>query len=398
MIALVAALAVAGAPPSLQGIEQRLEKERAAARQLAGREAGLLGRLAEMERQIEVEGRALKAAQARLRSAVLRAQSSEEKAKQADAQLARATDNLGPRLVARYKLGREGYLRFLLGARSIGDVLRRKRLFNALLESDFDALAVLRFTADGARAARDELRAARADLSASVQAESDKRAALDGKVAQQKKMLASVQQEKALHEEAVRELEEAARALQAKLGELEKAPAVPEPPTAPELSVRKARGRLTFPVEKGRIEVRFGRTLDPRFGTVTLQRGIDVKSPLGQGVRAAFSGRIVHAGWFKGYGNLVIVDHGDGIFSLMAHLDSLEKAVGDTVRQSDEVGTVGDTGSLKGPYLYFELRDGQKPLDPERWLSRSRKASSLVAVGKGAAVPLSGDARRGPGR
>ena len=389
-LAAPAAAAAAGAPQSLQGIEQRLEKERAAAKQLAGKEAGLLGRLAELERQIEVEGRALKAAQARLRTSVLRAQSSEERSKDADAQVARATEGLGPRLLARYRLGREGYVRFLLGARSIVDVLRRKRLFNALLETDLDALAVLRFTADGARAARDELRDARKELAASVQSETDKRSALETRVVQQKKLLASVQQEKTLHEEAVRELEEAARALQAKLGELEKAPA-PEQPRAPELGIHKARGKLTFPVEKGRIEVRFGRTLDPRFGTVTLQRGIDVRSPAGQPVRAAWSGRVVHAGWFKGYGNLVIIDHGEGIFSLMAHLDTLEKAVGEPVAPGAEVGTVGDTGSLKGPYLYFELRDGQKPLDPERWLSRARKAPAVVAGEKRAALPAARD-------
>jgi septal ring factor EnvC (AmiA/AmiB activator) len=68
-------------------------------------------------------------------------------------------------------------------------------------------------------------------------------------------------------------------------------------------------------------------------------------------VRAVWDGRVVHAGWFKGYGNLMIVDHGNGIFSLMAHLDQLERAVGDSIRAGDEVGTVGDTGSLKGAYL-----------------------------------------------
>jgi septal ring factor EnvC (AmiA/AmiB activator) len=70
----------------------------------------------------------------------------------------------------------------------------------------------------------------------------------------------------------------------------------------------------------------------------------------------------------------------------MAHLDSLERAVGEAIHAGDEVGTVGDTGSLKGAYLYFELRDRQKPLDPERWLSRVRKGPPLLAGTKGGAV------------
>jgi septal ring factor EnvC (AmiA/AmiB activator) len=392
MIALAASALLLIAAPA--GIEQRLEKERAAAKQLAGREAGLLGHLAGLERQVELESRALKTAQQRLRNSTARSAASEAKARAAEAEVARATEALGPRLAARYRLGREGYVRFLLGARSIGDVLRRKRLYNALLEADLDALATLRFTAEGAKAARDELLASRKELAASVEAESDRRSALEGKVAQQKRVLAAVQQEKALHEQAVRELEEAARDLQETMGQLEKAPKAAEPKaTAEAPPIRKARGKLTFPVEKGRVEVHFGRAVDRRFGTVTLQHGIDVRSPQGTPVHAVWPGKVVHAGWFKGYGNLLVVDHGGGFYSLMAHLDVLEKAVGDELQQGAEVGTVGDTGSLKGAYLYFELRDGQKPLDPERWLSRLRKVPALVSASPGPQSSASAKAR-----
>ena len=111
-----------------------------------------------------------------------------------------------------------------------------------------------------------------------------------------------------------------------------------------------------------------------------------VRAPLGTPVRAVWDGKVVHAGWFKGYGNLIILDHGDGIFSLMAHLDQMERSQDEQVHAGDRVGTVGDSGSLKGAYLYFELRDGQKPLDPERWVSRSRKGPALLAGAKGGAA------------
>lgn len=411
---LVLAAAAAVQPGTLPGIEKQLEKERATAAQLAGREAGLLGRLTELERQIEVEGRAVRAAQARLKASSARLALSETKTRAADAEVARATDALAPRLTARYRLGREGYLRFLLGARTIGEVLRRKRLFNALLESDLGALAELQFRALGAKAARDELAQARDELAKAAAAEGERRAALEQRVAQQKRLLSSVQQEKTVHEQAARELAQAARDLQAKLRELseqngvkevkpgEKTPEGPasKPPPLvasqnPAQPIRKARGKLLFPTERGRVELRFGRTLDPRFGTITLQRGIDVRAAAGTPVRACWPGKIVHAGWFRGYGNLVIVDHGDGFFSLMAHLDALERAVGDEVRQGEEVGTVGDTGSLKGAYLYFELRDGQKPLDPDRWLSRNRKAPGVLV---GSARPAASTQEKAPAK
>ena len=387
MTALLAALAVLQTLPEVQ---QRLGEERAQAAKLAGRESSLLGRLAELERQVEVEGRALRAAQARLRAANQRLETVEDRARVAQAEVDHASAALSPRLAARYRLGREGYLRFLLGARSIADVLRRRRLFNALLESDLDALAVLKFHEGGAKAARDELSAARNEQADSVKAESERRAALEVRASEQRRLLASVQREKELHEQSVRELEDAERELSRRLADIQEhappAPAMVAPEIQLRASIRKARGKLPFPLPRGRVEVHFGRTTDPHFGTVTLQQGIDVRAPLGTPVRSVWEGKVAHAGWFKGFGNLLIIDHGNGIFSLMAHLDQLEKAVGDQVQGGDEVGTVGDSGSLKGAYLYFELRDGQKPLDPERWLSRNRKAPALLAGAKGGAV------------
>ncbi|HET7787753.1 MAG TPA: peptidoglycan DD-metalloendopeptidase family protein [Myxococcales bacterium] len=380
-------LLAAALAQSLPEVRERLQEERAAAEQLAGREASLLGKLADLERQIELEGRALRAAQVRLRAATQRLAVVEERSERARAQLDLAMETAGPRLVARYRLGREGYVRFLLGARSIGDLLRRHRFFNLLLASDLETVTALRVRSDAATAARDELAAAHAERERSAAAEEERRAGLQRTLDEQRALLASVQREKGAHEEAAREMEEAEKELSEKLAEIRRThPMLVAPEILLKASIRKARGKLPFPVDKGTVETRFGRATDPRFGTVTLHTGIDVRAERGSPVRAVWDGKVAHAGWFRGFGNLLIIDHGAGIFSLMAHLDQLEKALGDSVAAGEEVGTVGDSGSLKGAYLYFELRDGQKPLDPERWLYRSRKAPPLLAGAKGGAA------------
>jgi len=381
MIPLLLAAALA---QSLPEVRERLQEERAAAEQFAGREASLLGRLADLERQIELEERALRAAQVRLRAATQRLSVVEERSRTAQAKLDAAMAAASPRLVARYRLGREGYVRFLLGARSIDDLLRRHRLFNLLLASDLETVDALRVRSDAARAARDELAAAHAEREESASAEENRRATLQTTLDGQRALLASVQRDKGAHEEAARELEDAEKELSERLAEIRRThPMLVAPEILLKASIRKARGKLPFPVDKGSIEARFGRDTDPRFGTVTLHTGIDIRAERGSPVRAVWDGKVAHAGWFRGFGNLLIIDHGAGVFSLMAHLDRLEKALGDSVAAGEEVGTVGDSGSLKGPYLYFELRDGQKPLDPERWLSRSRKAPPLFAGAKG---------------
>jgi len=101
-----------------------------------------------------------------------------------------------------------------------------------------------------------------------------------------------------------------------------------------------------------------------------VQNGVDVEAPAGAPVRAIAPGRVVHAGWFKGYGNLVIVDHGEGYHTLVAHLASMQTAMGEEVDAGTVLGTVGDSGSLKGPYLYFEIREKGRPVDPRPWLGR----------------------------
>lgn len=400
MIALVLVLAVAqvdqaeqDAAAVLSAAAQRervarIAEERERARQLAGREATLLGQLAAAERDVDVEARALRAAQAKLRAADLRVSAAERKSREADGVARAGLERAAPRLLARYRLGREGYLRFLLGAQSIADLLRRQRLFDALLTADLDLLARLREHSQAAKAARDELAAVRDEVARAAAEEAGKRAALEARAISQRKLLASAQEDRAVHEQALRELEDAASALTSEVRALQEKPAAPSPAEEP---VSKLRGRLLFPVDSGTIEARFGRTVDERFNTVTVRRGIDLRCEAGTQVRAIHAGRVVHSGWFHGYGNLLIVDHGDGYFSLMAHLGALERATGDEVRRGDLVGTVGDSGSLKGAYLYFELREGQTPLDPELWLSRPRRRPTPVA-GPQASAPVT----RGP--
>jgi murein DD-endopeptidase MepM/ murein hydrolase activator NlpD len=112
----------------------------------------------------------------------------------------------------------------------------------------------------------------------------------------------------------------------------------------------------------------FGAQVHPRFGTRTFKSGVDIEASDGTDVRAVYAGHVVYSGWFKGYGNLVILDHGHEYFTLYAHLTDVAVKEGDDVRQGQRLAGVGDSGSLAGPRLYFEVRYQGKPQDPEQWL------------------------------
>lgn len=101
-----------------------------------------------------------------------------------------------------------------------------------------------------------------------------------------------------------------------------------------------------------------------------VNKGIDISAPSGQTVTAVKSGSVVYAGWFKGYGMLVMVDHGNGIYSLYAHLANISVGKGQTVNTGTPLGTVGDTGFTTEPCLHFELRIDGQPVNPSGWLRR----------------------------
>jgi septal ring factor EnvC (AmiA/AmiB activator) len=118
------------------------------------------------------------------------------------------------------------------------------------------------------------------------------------------------------------------------------------------------RGRLDPPVA-GEVLAGFGRVVDPEFRTETFRKGVDIAAAEGTPVRAVADGSVRFAGWFRGYGKIVILDHGEGYFTVSGHLADTAVALGERVAAGDPLGSVGETGSLSGPRLYFEIREGE---------------------------------------
>ncbi|MBC7781683.1 MAG: peptidoglycan DD-metalloendopeptidase family protein, partial [Proteobacteria bacterium] len=137
---------------------------------------------------------------------------------------------------------------------------------------------------------------------------------------------------------------------------------LPEPGAAPG-AFASMKGRLALPVA-GQIANRFGQA---RADGGLEWRGITILARSGQEVRAVAPGRVVFADWLRGFGNLLIVDHGDGYMSLYGSNEALLRRVGDGVRSGDPVATVGATGGSAQSGLYFELRHQGRPFDPLGW-------------------------------
>lgn len=175
-----------------------------------------------------------------------------------------------------------------------------------------------------------------------------------------------------LAEQARRDAERAKQAAKKRPPETGRSPSAPAtpaepPPTAGNFGQMK--GKLALPVS-GTIAARFGapRRTDGG-GSGPTWKGVFIQAPTGTEVHAVGSGRVVFADWLRGFGNLLVIDHGDGFLSVYGNNESLLRNAGDEVAVREPVASVGNTGGNEHPGLYFELRFQGRPFDPLSWVA-----------------------------
>lgn len=130
------------------------------------------------------------------------------------------------------------------------------------------------------------------------------------------------------------------------------------------------RRSLELPLETGRLVREFGKYTHPKFGTVTFHKGVEIEAEQNTPVHAVLDGVVEFEGWVRGMGNVLILHHGAGFYSLHAHLFKPLIAQGANVKKGDPIGLVGDTGNSEKPSLYFEIRENGKAVDPTQYFSQ----------------------------
>jgi septal ring factor EnvC (AmiA/AmiB activator) len=364
----------------LQETQKRLREERVKAAEAKRREQSLLAELEAVEKRLGRIRSRVAALDGRIRKAQSDIGQLEGEIRRLQAQRMGQEEALGRRLRALYKLQAQGGVLPLLlsGDDPVAQAVQFRHL-TILATVDARMIREYRVTSEGLADRKERLEARRRELAAlRVEAE-EERAEADREAAKRRALLARVRDERAYHDRMVGELSEAARRLEAfirDLQEKQRRAAKPVPPARPKPSepaptpgtgFAALRGRLEWPAD-GRVVGEFGPQVHPRFGTKTFRNGIDIEVAEGTNIVAVHAGKVLYTGWFRGYGNLIIVDHGGQYYTLYAHAAEIRVAEGDEVKAGQVIGTVGDTGSLGGPRLYFEVRHEGKPQDPTAWL------------------------------
>jgi septal ring factor EnvC (AmiA/AmiB activator) len=265
-------------------------------------------------------------------------------------------------MVRLYKIGRAGYWHMLLDINSLRELGRAYRTAAALGRIDRDRAEEHRRTLTALSAERSTLQARAKQLDTLQKKAEAARKAVDAAVAARTRLVHQIDERRDLNAQLAGELQDAQRKLQATIAQI----GAGRESAAPALPLRPFRGALPWPAD-GVVSAKFGRS--GRGTSAALRSGIELSLAEGHPVRAIYEGTVAYAEPFSGYGNLVIVDHGDKAFSLYGFLSAISVRKGEKVDAGTTVGLAGRNPS-GNPSLYFELRVDGKAVDPLQWLKR----------------------------
>jgi septal ring factor EnvC (AmiA/AmiB activator) len=367
--ALLLALALAAAPAAATGEQERLARvrERKAALEqeigrLRGEEKSLLGEVERLELELRLRTEELAEVQIELQQTRARLDQTVARVRELETSLAAARPALAAHARALYKLGDVSYLRLLLSIDRPADFFRAYRLVSTLARRDNARVGA--FRADlaalaGEKAALEERTRESIALRTRLAAA---RRSVDAQRERQTALLTSLVERKETNAAYLEELADAEARLQRMLS----GPAGEAAGEAVAVPLGAFRGSLPWPVE-GRVRAGFGRRKHPRYDTYTVHNGVEIETAPGAEVRAVHEGRVVFVDRFRGYGLMVVLDHGGKRHSLYAQLAEASVAPGQEVAGGAPVGRA-DAGEAPG--VYFEMRFLGRPEDPLDWLAR----------------------------
>lgn len=338
------------------------------------RHSKLRGELRESETEIGRLSRAVRELDEQRRAGAAELSRLEERRQRAMDDLAGQREALERQLVAAYAMGHESHLKIIFNQQDparLGRMLQYYEYFNRARMERMESFRAAATEIAGLRAGileeQEKLETLRRERGQQL-------AALDERRAARQQTLSRLERDISTRERRLTELQEDERALAALIDRLREAirdlpPGFDLPGNAPFASLK---GKLPWPVQ-GKVAARFGSSREVERMN---WRGMLIDADEGAEVRTIYNGRVVFADWMRGFGLLVIVDHGGGYMSLYGHNQSLYKAVGDPVRTGEVIATVGSSGGRATPGLYFEIRHKGVPDNPATWCRAAPAAGS----------------------
>jgi septal ring factor EnvC (AmiA/AmiB activator) len=373
MIALLAFIAPASARSAekslvtgekeLEDVKKKIREGREKIEKIAEKEVGILGELEGIGKSlIAIEGDMLRSEES-LGVTATAVERAEKRIDELSAARLGLVDRLRERLRGIYMFNSGEALRVLFAASSGEDASRRHKYLSVIMEADRKLITEYEENLAELDVERTRLESLKTDKEKVLVSYKSQKAEAEKARAKKSRVLGETRNERSRQEKLVRELETAAKELAAIIENLRKETL--DGDMAGEFAAM--RGRLVMPVV-GKVVSFYGKVEHPKFKTVTFNNGIVIDAPLGESVRSVYDGKVAYVGWLKGYGQMMIVEHRGGFYTLFGSLHKTLKERGAIVARGEELGLVGESGITERPGLYFEVREGGVPRDPMAWL------------------------------
>lgn len=365
--------ALAAGQSDVSQTQDKLDKLRARMQEVQTRLEHERGKRSEAEKRIEALDREVADVAAKLhdngqQQAAVRKdlERLDRRARDLRKRLAEQKERVAHLAYSTYVMGRQSRLKLFLNQQDPAVINRMLGYHDYIVAARASTIDQIKdWTAEAATLSRQQ-EASQSDLEAlEIQYRSEQNA-LEKRREERKTALAAIKSRISSSQDELSRLKENESQLERVLEELKKYLAEQKSRRVVEGAFRSMKGKLQLPVSAP-IDAHFG----DRRSTGVRWDGIMLRPPDGAKVRAIFDGRVVYADWLRGFGLLLIIDHGDGFMSLYSHNDSLYKQVGDWVGAGEVIATVGTSGGLDEPGLYFEIRHNGEPQNPLSWCRRA---------------------------
>ncbi|NLT20696.1 MAG: peptidoglycan DD-metalloendopeptidase family protein [Syntrophomonadaceae bacterium] len=342
----------------LQEVGKDISQTRSKIDSVKKQERSIMGEIQRLEKNIVANERQLESTVDRIAYLEENIAQLEIEIKDAQQELDDKTELLSERLIVLYEQGDVSYLEVLLSATDIKDFLTRYDMVNAIVEQDVDLIDTIDKQKHDLETKKSDLAVKQNELKKNYEDQKSIKDTLDQQKSNKKGVLSSVQQEKNAYLRALEELEQTSRELESMIRRMQGGS-----------TTQLGTGTYTWPTPGySSITSAYGMRYHPILKVRKMHTGVDIGAPGGASIVAADSGKVIHCGWMGGYGQVIVVDHGNGLSTLYAHMSAYAVSNGASVTKGQTIGRVGSTGWSTGPHLHFEVRINGSYTDPMAYI------------------------------